>query len=57
MEFKEKVNNLTDVIGELTMVYQEQNLNVTYFIKGARKTLQTTYQNINIKFARCAVKF
>ncbi|WP_338955590.1 hypothetical protein [Spiroplasma endosymbiont of Polydrusus cervinus] len=55
MEFKEKVNNLADVIGELRMVNQEQNLTVTYFIKGARKTLQITYQNI--KFARCAVKF
>ncbi|QED25327.1 ribosome maturation factor RimP [Spiroplasma citri] len=55
LEFNEKVNNLVEVTGELSMVDQQQNLTITYFVKGARKTLQTNYQNI--KFARCAVKF
>ncbi|WP_342256195.1 ribosome maturation factor RimP [Spiroplasma endosymbiont of Poecilobothrus nobilitatus] len=55
LEFNEKVNNLVEVTGELSMVDQQQNLTITYFVKGACKTLQTNYQNI--KFARCAVKF
>lgn len=54
-EFIEKVNNLTAVSGELTTVNEKQTITVTYFVKGVRKTLQTTYQNI--KLARCAVKF
>ncbi|WP_424526311.1 ribosome maturation factor RimP [Spiroplasma endosymbiont of Glossina fuscipes fuscipes] len=54
-EFIEKVNNLPAISGELTAVDEKQTVMVTYFVKGARKTLQTTYQNI--KFARCAVKF
>ncbi|AOX44208.1 ribosome maturation factor RimP [Spiroplasma sp. NBRC 100390] len=54
-EFIEKVNNLPAISGELTAVDEKQTVTVTYFVKGARKTLQTTYQNI--KFARCAVKF
>ncbi|AXF96787.1 LSm family protein [Spiroplasma phoeniceum] len=55
LEFNEKVNNLVEVTGELSMLDKQQNLTITYFVKGARKTLQTNYQNI--KFARCAVKF
>ncbi|ALA97284.1 ribosome maturation factor RimP [Spiroplasma kunkelii CR2-3x] len=55
LEFNEKVNNLVEVTGELSMVDKQQNLTITYFVKGARKTLQTNYQNI--KFARYAVKF
>lgn len=54
-EFIEKVNNLLAVSGELTTINDNQTLTVTYFVKGAPKTLHTTYQNI--KFARCAVKF
>lgn len=54
-ELIEKVNNLTAVSGELKAVYENQTVTVTYFVKGIRETLQTTYQNI--KFARCAVKF
>ncbi|WP_425379734.1 ribosome maturation factor RimP [Spiroplasma endosymbiont of Stenodema calcarata] len=54
-EFIEKVNNLLAVSGELTTISDNQTLTVNYFVKGAPKTLHTTYQNI--KFARCAVKF
>ncbi len=54
-EFIEKVNNLPAISGELTAVDEKQTVTVTFFVKGVRKTLQTTYQNI--KFARCAVKF